>query len=60
MKNVIKEITIGAIVFVICYLFGAFITNEMDASNWTTYGRAYLVVCFLCFIGIIFIHKKIN
>jgi len=45
MKNVIKAITLGAIVFAVCYLFGAFIKMDMNLSNWTQEDRSILVLC---------------
>lgn len=45
MKNIIKAITLGAIVFAVCYLFGAFIKIDMNLLNWTQEDRAILVLC---------------
>lgn len=46
MKNVIKAIILGAIVFAVCYLFGAFIKMDMNLLNWTQEERAVLVLCY--------------
>ncbi len=55
MKNFIKAITIVAIVFVICYMFGAFVMLDLNVYNWSfdvrfVTGVLFLVLSLVCVV----------
>jgi hypothetical protein len=43
MKNDLKFLLIFVVWFVILYLFGAFVSFEFNASNWSGEARFFLV-----------------
>ncbi len=60
MKNFIKAITIVAIVFVICYMFGAFIMLDLNIYRWSFDIRLITGVLFFVTVSCILVLLALN
>ncbi len=60
MKNIIKAITLGAIVFAVCYLFGAFIMLDLNIYRWSFDIRLITGVLFFVTVSCILVLLALN
>ncbi len=60
MKNIIKAIALGAIVFAVCYLFGAFIMLDLNIYRWSFDIRLITGVLFFVTVSCILVLLALN